>query len=92
MIKREFTFLKEAIARYQQQSNRILRQSQNQLPDQIEQLAMLLDAQPLYTCQLVASKARDLKQAAQEIAETLYLANDFACDKANEIVVKAENL
>lgn len=90
MIKREFTFLKEAIDRYQQTSNRLLQQSQHRIPDQLEQVASLLEKQPYPGCQNVAKGTRNLKSIAQEIAETLFLTNDLLCDKANELVTRAE--
>ncbi|MFC3152226.1 hypothetical protein ACFOEK_14420 [Litoribrevibacter euphylliae] len=90
MMKREFTFLKEAINRYQQTSNRMLQQSQHRLPEHIEQVASLLEKQPYTGCQQAANGARNLKQTTQEIVETLFLTNDLLCDKALELVSKVE--
>ncbi|GLQ33639.1 hypothetical protein [Litoribrevibacter albus] len=90
MIKREFTFLKEAIQRYQQKSNRVLQQQQRRLPDQLEGLALLLEGQPYFGMSLAAHTTRRLKNVSSDLCETLYLTNDLLCDKATELVEQAE--
>lgn len=91
MIKREFTFLKEAIHRYQQKSNRLLIRAQRLLPGQLEQVALLLDRQPYVGMSLMASTTRRVMSVSGDIIETLHLTNDLLCDKATDLIIQAED-
>ena len=90
MVKREFTFLREVIERYQQKSCQLLTQAQRRLPEHIETLAVALEGQSNAQLKQLATTARSLKEVSQDIIETMYLTNDLLCDKATEIVAKAE--
>lgn len=90
MIKQELTFLKEAIDRYQQNSNRLWLRVQNQLPNHIEQVAGFIEQKPYNACAQIARATRQLKGLSVDVTETIQLTNDFLCDKAQDIVRKAE--
>jgi hypothetical protein len=90
MVKREFTFLKEVIERYQQKSSQVLMQAQRRTPEHFETLAVALEGQSNAQLKYLATTARSLKEVSQDIFETLYLTNDLLCDKATDLVTQAE--
>ena len=90
MTASKFIFLREALDRYQQHSNRALHRIQHQLPHHLDAVAELMDKSSYSLIQVCGRKTRSLKEISTDFAETIKLSNDYACDKAQEVIRTVE--